>query len=62
MPPMLNVVWSYPSAIAFFVLNTVAVAPRDYARADLHGRGVSGAGVGCSASATAYNMAWGADC
>jgi DHA1 family solute carrier family 18 vesicular amine transporter 1/2 len=61
MLPLLNVVWSYPSAIAFFVLNTVAVALVITPSLTFMAEAVSGAGVGSfGVGYGLYNMAWGA--
>ena len=59
--PLLTLSWSYPSTIAFFVLNTMAVALVITPSLAFMAEAVSGAGVGSfGVGYGLYNMAWGA--
>lgn len=59
--PLINLAWSYPSAIGFFVLNTFAVALVITPSLAFMAEAVSGAGVGSfGVGYGLYNMAWGA--
>ena len=59
--PLLAVSWSYPSTMAFFVLNTMAVALVITPSLTFMAEAVSGAGVGSfGVGYGLYNMAWGA--
>jgi DHA1 family solute carrier family 18 vesicular amine transporter 1/2 len=59
--PLLNLTWSYPSTIAFFVANTFAVAMVITPSLTYMAEAVSGAGVGSfGVGYGLYNMAWGA--
>lgn len=59
--PLLTLSWSYPSTIAFFVLNTMAVALVITPSLTFMAEAVSAAGVGSfGVGYGLYNMAWGA--
>jgi multidrug resistance protein len=59
--PLLTVSWSYPSTIAFFVMNTMAVALVITPSLTFMAEAVSSAGVGSfGVGYGLYNMAWGA--
>jgi multidrug resistance protein len=59
--PLINLAWSYPSAIAFFILNTMAVALVITPSLAFMAEAVSAAGVGSfGVGYGLYNMAWGA--
>lgn len=59
--PLQAVSWSYPSTIAFFVLNTIAVALVITPSLTFMAQAVSAAGVGSfGVGYGLYNMAWGA--
>jgi MFS transporter, DHA1 family, solute carrier family 18 (vesicular amine transporter), member 1/2 len=59
--PLLTVSWSYPSTIAFFVLNTTAVAMVITPSLTFMAEAVSAAGIGSfGVGYGLYNMAWGA--
>jgi len=59
--PLLNLTWSYPSTIAFFVLNTFAVAMVITPSLTFMAEAVSSAHVGSfGVGYGLYNMAWGA--
>jgi MFS transporter, DHA1 family, solute carrier family 18 (vesicular amine transporter), member 1/2 len=61
MLPLINLAWNYPSAIAFFVLNTMAVALVITPSLAFMAEAVSAAGVGSfGVGYGLYNMAWGA--
>ena len=59
--PLLNLSWSYPSTIVFFVLNTMAIALVITPSLAFMAEAVSSAGVGSfGVGYGLYNMAWGA--
>ena len=59
--PLINLTWSYPSAIGFFVLTNCAVALVITPSLTFMAEAVSGAGVGSfGVGYGLYNMAWGA--
>ena len=59
--PLLTLSWSYSSTIAFFVLNTMAIALVITPSLTFMAEAVSGAGVGSfGVGYGLYNMAWGA--
>jgi DHA1 family solute carrier family 18 vesicular amine transporter 1/2 len=59
--PLINLAWDYPSTIAFFVLNTFAVALVITPSLAYMGEAVSDSGVGSyGVGYGLYNMAWGA--
>jgi MFS family permease len=59
--PLLNLSWSYPSTIAFFVVNTMAVALVITPSLAFMAEAVADAGVGSfGVGYGLYNMAWGA--
>jgi MFS family permease len=59
--PLLTLSWSYPSTIAFFVLNTTVVALVITPSLTFMAEAVAGAGVGSfGVGYGLYNMAWGA--
>jgi MFS family permease len=59
--PLINLTWSYPSTIAFFVFNTMAVAMVITPSLTFMAEAVSAAGVGSfGVGYGLYNMAWGA--
>ncbi len=59
--PLINLAWSYQSAIGFFVVNTFAVAMVITPSLAFMAEAVSGAGVGSfGVGYGLYNMAWGA--
>lgn len=61
MLPLLNLSWSYPSTIAVFVLNTMAIALVITPSLAFMAESVAGAGVGSfGVGYGLYNMAWGA--
>ena len=59
--PLINLTWSYPSTMAFFVLNTIAVAMVITPSLTFMAEAVSAAGAGSfGVGYGLYNMAWGA--
>src|SRR5205085_9699755 len=59
--PVINLTWSYPSTIAFFVLNTMAVSLVITPSLTFMAEAVSSAGAGSfGVGYGLYNMAWGA--
>ena len=59
--PLLSFTWSYPSTIAVYVLNTMAMALVITPSLTFMAEAVSGAGVGSfGVGYGLYNMAWGA--
>jgi DHA1 family solute carrier family 18 vesicular amine transporter 1/2 len=59
--PLINLTWSYPSTIGFFVLNTIAVAMVITPSLAFMAEAVAGAGAGSfGVGYGLYNMAWGA--
>ncbi len=59
--PLINLTWSYPSTMGFFVLNTIAVAMVITPSLTFMAEAVSAAGAGSfGVGYGLYNMAWGA--
>jgi DHA1 family solute carrier family 18 vesicular amine transporter 1/2 len=59
--PLINLTWNYPSTMAFFVLNTIAVAMVITPSLTFMAEAVSAAGAGSfGVGYGLYNMAWGA--